>query len=91
MPVPPASIQLDFDGLTEYRFDSQVGGIFYFIPYMLKTGLYDIVLNSFFPETSKLSKVNSVFSLLVLKLIGHERLSRINAYNFETGFGFFAG
>ncbi|GAJ20067.1 unnamed protein product, partial [marine sediment metagenome] len=46
---------------------------------------------SCFPETSKLSKINSIFSLLALKLIGHERLSKINAYNFDTGFGFFAG
>ena len=91
MLIPPIATQLDFDNLREYRFESQVGGIFYFIPYMLKTGLYDLVSNSSFPETSKLSKINSVFSLLALKLIGHERLSKINAYNFDTGFGFFAG
>jgi len=91
MLIPPVATQLDFDNLGEYCFESQVGGIFYFIPYMLKTGLYDLVSGSCFPETSKLSKINSIFSLLALKLIGHERLSKINAYNFDTGFGFFAG
>lgn len=89
--IPPIATQLDFDDLIEYRFDCQVGGIFYFVPYMLKTGLYDLVLNSSFPETSKLSKINSVFSILALKLIGHERLSRINRYSFDNGLGFFAG
>jgi len=91
MLIPPVATQLDFDNLGEYCFESQVCGIFYFIPYMLKTGLYDLVSGSCFPETSKLSKINSIFSLLALKLIGHERLSKINAYNFDTGFGFFAG
>lgn len=89
--IPPIATQLDFDNLREYRFESQVGGIFYFIPYILKTDLYDLILNSSFPETSKLSKINSVFSLLALKLMGHERLSKIDAYSFDTGFGFFAG
>ncbi len=91
MLIPQVATQLDFGNLTEYSFESQVGGIFYFIPYILKTGLYDLVLDSSFPETFKLSKVNSIFSLLALKLIGHERLSKINDYNFDTGFGFFAG
>ena len=89
--VPPVTTQLDFDGLTRYEFACQVGGIFYFIPYILKTNLYELILNSSFPETSRLSKINSLFSLLGLKLIGHERLSRIDQYCLDTGFGFFAG
>ena len=68
-----------------------VGGIFYFIPYMLQMGLYDLIGVSSFPETTKLSKFNSVFSILALKLIGHERLSKISCYNQDVGFGFFAG
>ncbi len=91
MLIPPMATKLDFDDLIQHRFDCQVGGIFYFIPYILRTKLYDQILNSSFPETSKLSKINSIFSILALKLIGHERLSRIDEYSLDTGFGFFAG
>jgi len=89
--IPPTATQLNFEELTQYRFECQVGGIFYFIPYILRTNLHNQILESSFPETTKLSKINSIFSILALKLIGHERLSRIDEYNFDTGFGFFAG
>ena len=89
--IPPKTMMLNYDDLTDYVFECRVGGIFYFIPYMLQTGLHDLIGGSSFPETSQLSKVNSVFSILALKLIGHERLSKITCYNQDTGFGFFAG
>jgi len=89
--IPPNATRLQFGDLSDYRFNCQVGGIYYFIPYILETGLYDLFMISSFPETSKLSKINSIFSTLALKLMGHERLSRIDDYNFDTGLGFFAG
>ena len=89
--IPKIATQLDLDTLNKYKFECQVGGIFYFIPYILQTGLYDIISDVSFPETSKLSKTNSIFSIIALKLIGHERLSKISSYNHDTGFGFFAG
>jgi len=89
--IPPISRKIEFTTQRDYHFECQVGGIYYFIPYILKTGLYEQILNSSFPESKALTKVNSIFSLLALKLIGHERLSKINSYNFDTGFGFFAG
>lgn len=91
MLLPPVSTAIDLDQIESYKFDCQVGGIFYFIPYILQTGLYRLILSAPFPETSKLSKINSIFSILALKLIGHERLSKISSYNHDTGFGFFAG
>ena len=91
MLIPPIASQLNFEELNQYRFECPVGGIFYFIPYILKTNLHGQILESSFPETTKLSKINSIFSILAMKLIGHERLSRIDEYNFDTGFGFFAG
>jgi transposase len=89
--IPKISTPLDPDDLNGYSFECQVGGIFYFIPYILKTGFYDLIMNSSFPETTKLSKVNSIFTILALKLMGHERLSKISNYNQDTGLGFFAG
>lgn len=89
--LPPISTAIDIDQLENYKFECQVGGIYYFIPYILQTGLYELIISAPFPETSKLSKVNSIFSILALKLIGHERMSKISSYNHDTGFGFFAG
>ncbi|MCX9014493.1 MAG: transposase [Candidatus Methanoperedens sp.] len=91
MLLPPISTAIDIDQIESYRFECQVGGIYYFIPYILQTGLYELISSAPFPETSKLSKINSIFSILALKLIGHERLSKISSYNHDTGFGFFAG
>lgn len=89
--LPSISTAIDLDQIESYRFECQVGGIYYFIPYILQTGLYELISSAPFPETSKLSKINSIFSILALKLIGHERLSKISSYNHDTGFGFFAG
>lgn len=89
--IPPKATALDFSELEDYTFKCQVGGIYYFIPYMLNTGLFDLISKSSFPETSKLSMCNYIFTILALKLIGHERLSKISSYNHDTGFGFFAG
>lgn len=89
--LPVISTKIDFDQLESYKFECHVGGIYYFIPYILQTGLYELISLAPFPETSKISKINSIFSILALKLIGHERLSKISSYNHDTGFGFFAG
>lgn len=91
MLLPPISTAIYLDQIESYRFECQVGGIYYFIPYILQTELYELISSAPFPETSKLSKINSIFSILALKLIGHERLSKISSYNHDTGFGFFAG
>ena len=89
--LPVISTKIDFDQLESYKFECHVGGIYYFIPYILQTGLYELISSAPFPETSKISKINSIFSILALKLIGHERLSKISSYNHDTGFGFYAG
>ena len=91
MLLPPTSNAIDLDQIESFRFECQVGGIYYFIPYILQTKLYELISSASFPETSKLSKINSILSILALKLIGHERLSKISSYNHDTGFGFFAG
>lgn len=89
--LPQISTAIDFEQLASHKFECQVGGIYYFIPYILQTGLYELISSAPFPGTSKLSKINSIFSILALKLMGHERLSKISSYNHDTGFGFFAG
>lgn len=89
--IPEKARRLDFDQLDEGSFDCQVGGIYYFIPYMLQTGIHELIEGSAFPETGQLSSLNSVLSILALKLMGQERLSHINNFSFDQGFGLFAG
>lgn len=89
--LPPVARALEFETLRDYAFECQVGGIFYFVPYIIETGLHELVMATPFPGTSKILKTNSNFSLLALKLIGHERLSRLANYSLDTGLGFFAG
>ncbi len=89
--LPPIARPLDFTELQGKTINCQVAGIYFLIPYMLKIDLDHLVEESAFPQTSQLSQLNSVFSILALKAIGQERLSQINHYNFDQGFGLFAG
>lgn len=89
--IPLKAKQMDFVALCDEKFDCQVAGVYYFIPYMMQIGIDNLILKNSFPKTSQLSSLNSVFSILTLKLIGQERLSQINNLSFDRGFGFFAG
>lgn len=89
--IPQKSHRLDYDNLSKGRFNCQVSGVYLFIPYMLQLGLDELIERSSLPGTSQLSSLNSLYSILTLKLIGQERLSQIDNYNFDEGFGFFAG
>src|SRR3970040_2927411 len=73
----------------KYRYSCN--GIFLFLPYLLKVNLPDIINNSNFPETSEISKLNYVISILALKLVGQERESKINDFSLDRGLGLFAG
>lgn len=89
--VPERSYQLGSCELNNQKFHCKYGGIFLFLPYLLKVNLHDIIDNSNFPETSEISKLNYVLSILLLKLIGQERLSHINDFSLDRGFGLFTG
>ncbi len=51
----------------------------------------DIVARCRLPESGTIGSVNAGLSMLLLKLLGQERLSHIRQYDRETGFGVFAG
>ena len=89
--IPPKSRQLDYTALLKGDFRCQVPGIYLFVPYMLQLRLDELIQKSSLPETQQLSAINSVYSILALKLIGQERISQIDNYNLDQGFGFFAG
>jgi len=89
--VPQKAVALDIGTIDFATMDCQVAGLFFFVPYIIKSGLQKILEAARLPKTSQLSSLNSAFSILAMKLIGQERLSQINHYNFDEGFGFFAG
>lgn len=89
--LPKRSMNLSMKTLQPFRIDCQVAGIFLFLPYILDTGILDIVQGCALPESGDIGKQQAALSMLLLKLIGNERLSHIKQYNTDTGFGVFAG
>ena len=89
--IPERSIPLDFDKLKPFRFDCPVSGIFFFLPYLIESGIIEILKQCKLPKSSAINAEQACLSMLLLKLIGSERLSHIDAYNHEPGLGLFAG
>lgn len=89
--IPSKTQRLDFSTVSRKSFECQVPGIYLFVPYMINLGLDELIKKSSLPGTQQLSALNFFYSLLALKLVGEERLSHIDNYNFDEGFGFFAG
>jgi len=89
--IPDRSKNLDFKTLEKFQFDTPAVGIFFFIPYIIKTGIIDIVKNAKLPGSSAIGPIQACLSMLALKLIGNERLSHMESYDKEMGLGVFAG
>jgi transposase len=89
--IPKRSGNLDMNKLKAFRCECQVAGIFFFLPYIIETRILDIVQQCALPKSSEIGKQQACLSMLLLKLIGNERLSHINQYNTDLGFGIFAG
>jgi transposase len=84
-------VPLDFAKLKPFRYDCPVAGVFFFLPYLLESGILDIVKQSALPQSSDISAEQACLSMLLLKLVGSERLSHIESYDHEPGLGVFAG
>lgn len=78
--------------ITDEEFTTEKGvGPLVFLPILEKLGIMDAIRSAGFPETSKLSDVQSVLSFLALKIVGNERLSYDTDWNMDRALGFFAG
>lgn len=88
--VPDCARGLDRQEPNGKTLDCAVGGIFLFVPLIEHFGLPGIIEKAGLPQTRQISAMNYVFSMLALKLIGKERLSQINDFNFDKGLGLFA-
>jgi transposase len=89
--TPKRATIIDFKKLEPFTTDCPVVGVFFFLPYIIDSGILDIVNKCKLPTSSVIKATQANLSMLLLKLIGSERLSDINAYNHEPAFGLFTG
>lgn len=89
--IPERSENIDFKKLEPFNIDTPAVGIFFFIPYIIESGIMDIVKKSKLPASSTIGSVQACLSMFALKLIGNERLSHMESYDKEIGLGTFAG
>ncbi len=89
--IPKRSGGLDLDKLKPFQIDSPVVGIYFFLPYILESGIIDIVKGCNLPASTDINSVQAALSMLALKLIGNQRLSQMDQYDHEPGLGIFAG
>lgn len=82
---------LDIEKLEPFTIDCPVAGVYFFLPYIAESGMLDILTQCRLPGSSVINAQQACLSMLLLKLIGSERLSHIKAYNHEPAFGLFAG
>lgn len=85
------SQRLDWKLLPPFRVDCPVAGVFFFVPYIIESGIVDVFAQCGLPQSIDISAVNAGLSMLVLKLIGNKRLSQMDAYDHEPGLALFAG
>jgi len=78
--IPERAEGLDFSELEPFKVDTPVAGVFFFIPYILETGILDIVKECKLPESSVIGSIQACLSMLFFKLIGAE-LSHLGLYD----------
>jgi transposase len=89
--IPDRSEHLDFSELEPFNIDCPSAGCFFFIPYILESGIIDVVKECKMPDSSDIGSTQACLSMLLLKLMGRKRLSHIGTYDREPGLGVFAG
>ena len=81
---------LDFKSLQKFSIDCPAIGVFFFIPYIIESGILDIITECELPESSEINSTQACLSMLLLKLIGQARLSHMDSFDHEPGLGMFA-
>ena len=89
--VAESAQALDFETVEPFRYDCPIAGIFFFLPYLIESGILETVKQCALPKSSVITAEQACLSMLLLKLIGSQRLSHIQAYDHEPGLGLFAG
>jgi transposase len=79
--IPEKSETLDFDTMEKFQVDTPAAGIFFFIPYIIESGIIDIVKKSSLPGSSSIGPEQACLSMLALKLMGNGRLGHMESYD----------
>jgi hypothetical protein len=80
--------QLD---LSPQSFRTQFGGLFLFVPYLVRIPLERILDQAGFPGTQQIPAAQAMRSLLAMKLFGSARHSHVMSSVFDQGLALFAG
>ncbi len=89
--IPARSEKINFDKLQPFKVDCPATGLFLFLPYIIESGIIDIIKNCNLPDSTAIGSVEACLSMLALNLIGNDRLSKVDDYDQEPGLGVFAG
>lgn len=89
--VPQSAASLIPASLDGWEGECAVGGIFLIAPLLEHFDMPKLIDKAGLPSSAKISALSYVLSVLALKLIGKERLSQIDDFNFDQGLGLFAG
>lgn len=82
------SCQLSF---VPEKFKSTSAGILSLLPYIKKYGISDAILQSDYPQTKSINKLNSILSFVALKASNIRRYSSDDRWCMDRGLGLFAG
>jgi hypothetical protein len=87
---PPKAESLDLPLEPPREFTTRYGGVFFFVPIIKELNLHEVIHKANYPQTSQLTSLNYILSLIFLKLIDKERLSHIDDLSLDAGAGLFA-
>lgn len=89
--ISDRSNNLDINNLESFNIDCPIAGIFLFLPYIIESDILKIVDQCHLPASQHIGSTQAALSMLLLKLIGNERLSHIKSFDYEPSLGIFAG
>lgn len=77
--------------LTERRFQTQLGGLFLFLPFLVRCDFPGLVARAGYPGSKMIPAPQALLSLLALKLSSRQRKSHVMDLVFDEGLALFAG
>lgn len=77
--------------LSPRRFETQLGGLFLFLPFLVRSDFSGLVRQAGYPGSKMIPATQALLSLLALKLCSKERKSHVMDLVFDDGIALFAG
>lgn len=77
--------------LSPRRFETQLGGLFLFLPFLVRCNFPELVRKAGYPGSKMIPATQALLSLLALKLCSKARKSHVMDLVFDEGIALFAG